>query len=105
MGGVHKKVKKVRRFFEPHLAAADHSFGKDHEKAFDAVHPIGTSMEEQYDATKAAEQAAKDAANQPVIPLPDEEEIRRNRRRSASARGGGRASTMLSGGDRDRLGA
>lgn len=34
------------------------------------------------------------------IPMADEDEIRRNRRRSQSARGGGRASTILSDGDR-----
>lgn len=57
-----------------------------------------------HDATKAAERAAQDAANAPVIPLPDEEEIKRRQRRSASSRGGGRAATILTGGDRDTLG-
>ena len=34
------------------------------------------------------------------IPMSDEDEIKRNRRRSQSTRGGGRASTILSDGDR-----
>lgn len=38
------------------------------------------------------------------IPMPDEEEIKRNKRRGQSARGGGRASTILTGGDQERLG-
>lgn len=39
-----------------------------------------------------------------AIPMPDEEEIRRNKRRGQSARGGGRASTILTGGDQERVG-
>lgn len=39
-----------------------------------------------------------------AIPMPDEEEIRRNKRRGQSTRGGGRASTILTGGDQERLG-
>lgn len=41
---------------------------------------------------------------EPVIPLPDEEDIRRSKRRGTAARGGGRASTVLTGGNQDRLG-
>lgn len=43
--------------------------------------------------------AALDAANQP-IPMADEEEIKRNKRRANASRGGGRASTILTDGDR-----
>ena len=35
-----------------------------------------------------------------VMPMPDEEEIKRNKRRTASARGGGRASPIFTDGDR-----
>jgi hypothetical protein len=38
------------------------------------------------------------------IPMPDEEEIKRAKRRGQTARGGGRASTILTGGDQERLG-
>lgn len=38
------------------------------------------------------------------IPMPDEEEIKRNKRRGQTSRGGGRASTILTGGDQERLG-
>lgn len=38
------------------------------------------------------------------IPMPDEEEIKRNKRRGQSSRGGGRAATILTGGDQERLG-
>ena len=38
------------------------------------------------------------------IPMPDEEEIKRNKRRGQSARGGGRAATILTGGDQEALG-
>lgn len=48
--------------------------------------------------------AAQKEGQGPVIPMPDEEEIKRNRRRSNAARGGGRAATILSQGDGDRLG-
>jgi hypothetical protein len=41
-------------------------------------------------------------SNEPVMPMADEEEIKRSKRRTASARGGGRASTIFT--DNDRLG-
>lgn len=43
-------------------------------------------------------------SDDPVIPMADEEEIRRSKRRGTAARGGGRAATILTGGDKDRLG-
>ncbi len=91
MGRLHKTTKK-------------YSLGRRiiGEKTFDQIHPIGSSMEKQYDATKAAEQAATAAANQKAIPLPDEEELERTRRRKNARRGGGRASTVLT--EDDRLG-
>jgi hypothetical protein len=69
------------------------------QKTFDELHPIGTSLVQQDNAAKAAEQAATDAAAQPAIPLPDEEELARIRRRRAARRTGGRDSTILAGDD------
>jgi hypothetical protein len=50
---------------------------------YDAVHFIGRSAEKSYDATKDAENAATAAANEPAIPMADEEELARIRRRRA----------------------
>jgi len=69
------------------------------ENTYDQLHPLGTSMVQQDDAAKAAEQAASDAASKPAIPLPDEEELARIRRRRAARRTGGRDSTILTGDD------
>ncbi len=66
------------------------------EKNFDTLHPIGRSFEKSYDATKAAEGAAKAAANEPAIPMADEEELARIRRRRAVGRRGSREATTLS---------
>lgn len=89
MGKLHKTTKK-------------YSIGRRviGEKTFDDIHPIGASMEKQYDATKAAERQAAAIANESAIPLPDEEELARQRRRKG--RGGGRASTVLT--DDEKLG-
>lgn len=105
MGSLHKKLKKyspgARLEREINKAVLGKKKG---EQLFDSLHPMGTSAEKQYDATKAAEQAARDAANAPVLPLPDEEQLKRYWRRRNAARGGGRASTILTGGDSDTLG-
>jgi hypothetical protein len=85
VGGIHKKVKK--------FSLGNKLFG-------DSSQPIGQMFEKQYDATKAAERQASAIANEPAIPLPDEEELARQRRRKS--RGGGRASTVLT--DDDKLG-
>jgi hypothetical protein len=90
MASLHRKAKKIsigRRIFG--------------DKTFDDFHPYGTQMVAQDDAIKASERAAAEAANQPVIPLPDEEELARIRRRKN--RGGGRAATVLTS-DEERLG-
>ena len=63
---------------------------------YNQFHPIGTALVQQDNAAKAAEQAATDAANQPAIPLPDEEQLARIRRRRAQ-RYSGRDSTVLTG--------
>lgn len=105
MGGLHKKIKKVRKYFEPHLLMAEKSFGKQKtDELFDAAHPIGTMAEQQYDATKAAEAAVKAQAEEPVMPIADDESLRRARRRSNQRRRNqGRASTIL-GSDAETLG-
>lgn len=43
-----------------------------------------------------------DQTEEAVVPMADEEEIKRSKRRTASSRGGGRASTIFT--DSDRLG-
>jgi len=48
--------------------------------------------------------ASMEGQDEPVIPMPDEDEIKRSKRRGTAARSGGRASTILTGGDQDRLG-
>lgn len=64
------------------------------EKTYDQFHPIGTALVN----------AETPVAPPPVVPMPDEEDIRRARRRSTVAQLGrsGRAATILS--DSDRLG-
>lgn len=69
------------------------------EKTYDAVHFIGTPAVQQQQAKQDAKNAADAAANRPVLPLPDEEELARQARRRNSARGGGRASTIFTQGD------
>lgn len=92
MAKLHKKAKKG--------LAGSVVRGIVGDKTFDQAHFLGTSMEKQYDATKAAERQAAEIANAPAIPLPDEEELARVRRRRN--RTGGRASTVLT--DDERLG-
>ena len=92
MGRLHKTVKKG--------LAGRAIRGIVGEKTFDQAHFLGSSLEKQYDATKAAERQAAAIANEPAIPLPDEEELARQRRRTR--RSGGRASTVLT--DDERLG-
>jgi hypothetical protein len=93
MGGIHKKVKK-------YSLSQNLIKGAVGDKTYDQAHFLGTSMEKQYDATKAAERQAAAIANEPAIPLPDEEELARQRRRTR--RSGGRASTVLT--DDEKLG-
>lgn len=50
------------------------------------------------DSKHAAENAARDAANQPVMPLPDDEELTRSKRKALARRQSlGRSSTVLGG--------
>jgi hypothetical protein len=95
VASIHKKIKK----YSPGAWLERKTLG---EKTFNDLHPMGTQAEMAYDAAKASEQALKEAENQPVIPLADEDELARVRRRRAARRGGGRNSTVLS--DENRLG-
>jgi hypothetical protein len=88
MGAIHKKAKK--------LNPLSHILDKD---TFDALHPMGTQAEAQYDAQKAAEKQLKEMEANPekdVIPLPDEEDIERLRRRKARRGSSTRANTVFS---------
>lgn len=66
------------------------------DNAFDQAHFLGTAAVNQRDATKAAERAAKAAADEPIMPLADEEELQRAKKKSLARRNRGRASTILS---------
>lgn len=65
------------------------------DKNYDKAHFLGTSAVAARDARKAAERAATDAANQPIMPIADEEELERSRKKRLSRRNRGRASTIL----------
>lgn len=97
MGRLHKNVRK----YSLGQKAGDAILGKD---TMDDIHVMGSQVENAYDTKKAAEKALKDAEEnpEPVVPLPDEDEIERVRRRRNARRGGGRASTVLT--DDSRLG-
>lgn len=88
MGRLHKTIKK----HDPSQKLERKILGK---KNYDSVHPLGTSAEAAYDATKAAERAATDAANAPVMPIADDEELQRSRKKRLARRNRGRASTIL----------
>lgn len=64
------------------------------EKTYDQLHPIGTALVK----------AETPVEPPPVVPLPDEEDLKRAKRRSSAAQlqRSGRAATILS--DSDRLG-
>lgn len=96
MGRLHKNVRK----YSLGQRAGDAILGKE---TMDSIHVLGNQAETAYDAAKASEKALKEAQEnpEPVIPLPDEEELARVRRRRNARRAGGRASTVLSD---DRLG-
>lgn len=97
MGRLHKNVRK----YSLGQRAGDAIIGKDN---MDSIHVMGSQVENAYDAKKAAEKALKDAEDnpEPVVPLPDEEELDRVKRRRNARNSGGRASTVLS--DESRLG-
>jgi hypothetical protein len=86
------KLRKVWKKTDPSQLLIRKTLG---DKTYDDLSPMGASMEQQYDAAKAAEAAAEEEENKEAIPLPDEEELARIRRRK-TRRGTGRDSTVLS---------
>lgn len=86
MGGFHKSVKKV--IPKEMRTPLDKKIGEENIKTHESL-SRRMSPEMPVDDEK-------------VMPMADEEEIKRNKRRNASSRGGGRASTIFT--DDDRLG-
>jgi hypothetical protein len=87
MSGLHKSVKKVmpKELVDP-----------ANKKVMDENISTHESLNRRMNPELPPEEAA--------IPMADEEEIKRNKRRGQSGRGGGRAATILTGGDQERLG-
>jgi hypothetical protein len=87
MGGLHKSIKKVmpKELVDP-----------INKKVMDENIRTHKSLSRRMDPQLPPEEAP--------IPMADEEEIKRNKRKGQSARGGGRASTILTGGDQEALG-
>lgn len=86
MTGIHKTIKKV--IPKEMRTPLDKKIGDENIKTHESL-----------SRRLSPEMPAND---EPVMPMADEEEIKRNKRRNASARGGGRASTIFT--DSDRLG-
>lgn len=86
MTGIHKTINKAlpKELRTP----ADKKIAKENIRTHES---LGRTFSPELDET-----------TDPVIPLADEEEIKRSKRRTASARSGGRASTIFT--DSDRLG-
>lgn len=91
MTGIHKTLNKVIPKEDPGLRA---------NPIVKKVNKENLRTHESLDRTFNPEIPTQEET--PVIPLPDEEEIKRQKRRSASMRGGGRASTVFT--ESDRLG-
>lgn len=85
MSGIGKTVKKIIPKELQKLDPVGTKINKEGIRTFESINPKMPSAEAG-----------------PVIPMPDEDEIRRNKRRGQAARGGGRASTILT--ESDRLG-
>lgn len=88
MAKLHSNVKK----YDPTQKLLRKTLG---DKNYDKAHFLGTSAVASRDARKAAERAARDAANEPIMPIADEEELRRNKKKMLSRKNRGRASTIL----------
>jgi hypothetical protein len=93
MGKLYTKARK----FDPTRVLIKKVHGEKHMKNYDGTHIIGESLKKQSDATEEAKKAAQAAANEPVIPMADDEELARIRRRRASRSRGSRSSTDLTG--------
>lgn len=87
MTGIHKTIKKVMP--KEARTPLDRKIGDENIKTHESLsRRMSPEMPAQTD--------------DPVLPMADEDEIKRAKRRTASARGGGRASTIFT--DSDRLG-
>ncbi len=96
MGKLHKTAQKWTLGNKAIKAVAGEDF-------YDSIHPLGTQSEAAYDATKAAEQALKDAQDpvkNPVIPVADEAELARQRRRRNASRRGSTSSNIYTSDER-----
>lgn len=89
MTNIHKTIKKVvpKEWMNAH--PVQHYVNKESIRTAD-------SFQRRMDPQLPPEEAP--------VPMPDEEEIKRNKRRGQSSRQGGRASTILTGGDKEALG-
>lgn len=89
MTGIHKTIRKVvpKEWMKAHPVQ-------------DKVSKEGMRTRESLSRRMSPELPPEEAP----VPMPDEEEIKRNKRKGQSARGGGRASTILTGGDQEALG-
>lgn len=86
MSGIHKTIRKV--IPKEARSPVDRKIGDEH---ISTLQSVSKRMNPEMPAS-----------DETVMPMADEEEIKRNKRRTASARGGGRASTIFT--DSDRLG-
>ena len=69
MGKLHKKITKFTDKYDLGRKAGQAVVGKDRErKLYDQGHFIGNYVESQYDATKAAESAARNVASRSANP-------------------------------------
>jgi hypothetical protein len=83
MGGIDKTIRKLTP--KEIMSPAGKKLDKEVERTWESLNP-------------------KLPPEEAPIPMPDEEEIKRNKRRGQASRGGGRASTILTGGDKEALG-
>ena len=89
MGKLHQNISKFSLSQQFHKKLV----GK---KTYDTAHFLGTNAVKQRDAAIAANNAKEAAANEPIMPIADDEELARAKRKSLARRNRGRASTILS---------
>lgn len=103
MGGFSSLAKPFKKAFKAVknvIKDIGHGLGDFYQDALEGSRQIGETLG--YGTTSKKTKRRIAAAQGPVIPMPDEEEIRRaRRRRYAGAQRSGRASTILSQSDED----
>ncbi len=87
MTGIHKTIKKV--IPKEMRSPVDRKIGDENISTHES---LGRTFSPEMPSTE----------EEPAIPMPDEDEIKRSKRRNAAMRGGGRASTIFT--ESDRLG-